>query len=125
MPNVLLSIFWHYLFFSENLQTEVEVWNDMNKLKHLPIPLSQKKSMRLQYQVITFSVLFSILGFWVFFLAFWVKCGLLSLYAFELLGPFEQILFQNLLVEWKLWLVVLLGDLVISGFQNFRACWKV
>jgi len=42
------------IIFTENLQTEVEVWNDLNKLKHLPIPLSQKKSLRLQYQVISY-----------------------------------------------------------------------
>ena len=38
-------------FHTENLATEIEVWKDMKKIKHLPAPLSQKKAMRLQYQV--------------------------------------------------------------------------
>ena len=42
-----------FAFFSENLATEMEVWKDMKKLKHLPTPLSQKKNLRLQYQVHT------------------------------------------------------------------------
>ena len=29
----------------------MEVWRDMKKLKHLPTPLCQKKTLRLQYQV--------------------------------------------------------------------------
>ena len=37
-------------FHTENLATEIEVWKDMKKIKHLPAPLSQKKAMRLQYQ---------------------------------------------------------------------------
>jgi len=45
-------IFFSHIFrFTENLQTEIEVWSDMKKLKHLPIPLSQKKTLRQQYQV--------------------------------------------------------------------------
>ena len=40
-----------FFFHTENLATEIEVWKDMKKIKHLPAPLSQKKAMRLQYQV--------------------------------------------------------------------------
>ena len=43
----------------ENLATEIEVWKDMKKIKHLPAPLSQKKAMRLQYQVKIASLIFN------------------------------------------------------------------
>ena len=45
------SLILIFFFLLENLATEIEVWKDMKKIKHLPAPLSQKKAMRLQYQV--------------------------------------------------------------------------
>ena len=50
--NELFVLYFHLIFADiENLATEIEVWKDMKKIKHLPAPLSQKKAMRLQYQV--------------------------------------------------------------------------